>query len=99
MIGYTPAMRERLARGLLLVAFCAIASTGAALAQAAVDWNDRRITAIEAQNLHGRLQVLESDMSEIKLLSRMVAGIVISQLAITAAGAIRRAGRVKGDPL
>lgn len=57
---------------------------------AQIDWNDRRITVIEAQNLDARVRVLENDMSEIILISRSVAIAVIGQFAIAAYSAIKK---------
>lgn len=55
-----------------------------------VDWLDRRVSVIESQNIDGRLRVLESDMSELKWLSRSVAAAMIGQFAISGMSLLRR---------
>ncbi len=45
------------------------------------DWIDRRLTVIETQNLYGRVLVLESDMTELKWLSRTAAAALVGQFA------------------
>lgn len=45
-------------------------------------WSDRRLTAIESQNLDARLRVVESDMFEVKWLTRTVTATLIGQFIL-----------------
>lgn len=54
------------------------------------EWTDRRLSVLEAQNLHGRLLVIESDVNEIKFLQRTVTVALIGQFAAVGWGALKR---------
>jgi hypothetical protein len=56
-----------------------VANTAAQMTM--TDWIDRRLTVIESQNLFGRVLVLESEMVEIKWLSRTAVVALIGQFA------------------
>jgi len=56
----------------------------------AINILDRRLSTIESQNLDGRLRVNESDMAELKWLSRSVAVAVIGQFAVAGMAALKR---------
>jgi hypothetical protein len=73
---------------LLLVVNMAVAQTS--YTDWAITEMSRRLTLIEGQNIESRLRVLESDMAELKWLSRSVAVAVIGQFAVAGMGALRR---------
>ena len=54
------------------------------------DWLERRVTTIEAQNLYGRVLVLESDMIELKWLSRMATAALVGQFGSMVIRAINK---------
>lgn len=56
----------------------------------AVNELSRRVTSIEGENLDGRLRVVESDMAELKWLSRSVAVAVIGQFAVAGMGVLKK---------
>lgn len=45
-------------------------------------WSDRRLTNLESQNLDARLRVVESDMFEVKWLTRTVTATLIGQFIL-----------------
>ncbi len=50
--------------------------------QTMIDWNDRRLTNLENLNLDARLRVVESDMFEVKWLTRTVTATLIGQFIL-----------------
>jgi hypothetical protein len=72
----------------LLVSACLFTVVMASIAWAAnlgpqsPDYNNRRIDRLEDQRLDARLSTLESEMTEVKYLTRAVTGAVIVQLVL-----------------
>ena len=70
-----------------------LAQRASAYSDWAINELSRRITIVEAQQLDGRLRVVESDMAEVKYLTRAVVIAVIGQLAVGGIGMLRRRGQ------
>lgn len=63
------------------------AVTMQALQPPAVDWTAQTVRDLYSQNLDGRMRVLESDMFEVKWLTRLLVGTMVTMVFTTARGA------------
>lgn len=55
------------------------------------EWVGKRVEVLEAQNFDGRLRVLESDMGEVKYLTRTITTVMIGQFAFIGITVLRKA--------
>ncbi len=78
---FTPVPKRRQLIVLLLSTVAVFAVSAMARA-AQADWSDRRLTTLENYNLDARIRVLESDMFEVKWLSRTVTATLIGQFIL-----------------